>query len=50
MRRTPWGVSTLRLVDWTDGSDPFEAAAKLLAGDGRYAVSDSAWAMHLLGP
>ena len=43
------GVSTLRLVDWTDGSDPYEAAAKLLAGTGRYAVSDSAWAMHLLG-
>ncbi len=43
------GASTLRLVDWTDGSDPYEAAAQLLAGTGRYAVSDSAWAMHLLG-
>ena len=43
------GASTLRLVDWTDGSDPYEATAKLLAGTGRYAVSDSAWAMHLLG-
>jgi len=43
------GVSTLRLVDWTDGSDPYEVAAKLLAANGRYAVSDSAWAMHLLG-
>ena len=43
------GAWTLRLVDWTDGSDPYEAAAKLLAGTGRYAVSDSAWAMHLLG-
>jgi len=43
------GVSTLRLVDWTDGSDPYAATAKLLAGSGRYAVSDSAWAMHLLG-
>ena len=43
------GASTLRLVDWTDGSDPYEATAKLLATTGRYAVSDSAWAMHLLG-
>ena len=43
------GASTLGLVDWTDGSDPYEATAKLLAETGRYAVSDSAWAMHLLG-
>lgn len=43
------GVSTLQLLDWTDGSDPYEATAKLLDGSGRYAVSDSAWAMHLLG-
>ena len=43
------GASTLGLVDWTDGSDPYEATAKLLAKTGRYAVSDSAWAMHLLG-
>ena len=40
---------TLGLVDWTDGSDPYEATANLLADTGRYAVSDSAWAMHLLG-
>jgi Xaa-Pro aminopeptidase len=43
------GASTLGLVDWTDGSDPYEATAELLAESGRYAVSDSAWAMHLLG-
>src|ERR687897_2415832 len=43
------GASTLGLVDWTDGSDPYEATAKLLDGSGRYALSDSAWAMHLLG-
>ena len=41
--------ASLGLVDWTDGSDPYEATAKLLAETGRYAVSDSAWAMHLLG-
>ncbi len=42
------GASVFRLADWTDGSDPYEATARLL-GPGRYAVSDSAWAMHLLG-
>lgn len=43
------GASTFQLVDWTDGSDPYESTAKLLDATGRYAVSDSAWAMHLLG-
>jgi Xaa-Pro aminopeptidase len=43
------GASLLRITDWTDGNDPYEAAARLLAADGRYAVSDSAWSMHLLG-
>jgi Xaa-Pro aminopeptidase len=42
------GARALRLLDWADGEDPYEAAAGLLA-PGRYAVSDSAWAMHLLG-
>jgi Xaa-Pro aminopeptidase len=41
--------STLTLSDWPDGSDPYEAAARLLDPKGRYAISDSAWAMHLLG-
>ena len=35
--------------DWTDGTDPYPATAALLDPDGRYAISDSAWAMHLLG-
>ncbi|HEY7010325.1 MAG TPA: aminopeptidase P family protein [Jatrophihabitantaceae bacterium] len=43
------GASRLRIVDWTDGSDPYQATAALLDASGRYAVSDSAWAMHLLG-
>jgi Xaa-Pro aminopeptidase len=34
---------------WTDGDDPYAATAALLDPDGRYAVSDSAWAMHVLG-
>ena len=42
------GASVFRLADWADGSDPYEATARLL-GPGRYALSDSAWAMHLLG-
>lgn len=43
----------LALRDWTDGQDPYGAAASLLARaggtGGRYAVSDNTWAMHLLG-
>ena len=42
------GASVFQLSDWPDGSDPYETTARLL-GPGRYAVSDSAWAMHLLG-
>jgi Xaa-Pro aminopeptidase len=41
-------AAALSLTDWTDGSDPYAAAAKLLEPDGRYAISDSAWAMHVL--
>ena len=43
------GVAGVQLVDWADGSDPDEATGRLLAGTGRYAISDSAWAMHVLG-
>ncbi|MFJ3223859.1 aminopeptidase P family protein [Streptomyces sp. NPDC086783] len=39
----------LTLRDWTDGTDPYEAAASLLDRTGRFGVSDNAWAMHLLG-
>ncbi|HEY7199988.1 MAG TPA: aminopeptidase P family protein [Candidatus Dormibacteraeota bacterium] len=39
----------LRIVDWLDGSDPYAKAARLLDAGGRYAISDSAWAMHALG-
>jgi Xaa-Pro aminopeptidase len=44
-----FGKDALRLVDWSDGTDPYGAAAPLLRKDGRYGISDSAWAMHLLG-
>jgi D-alanyl-D-alanine dipeptidase len=43
------GSSKLTLSDWADGSDPYEAAAPLIDPNGRYAISDAAWAMHLLG-
>jgi Xaa-Pro aminopeptidase len=42
-------AAALTLHDWTDGDDPYAATAGLLAPDGRYAISDPAWAMHLLG-
>jgi Xaa-Pro aminopeptidase len=42
-------AGAIELSDWTDGADPYEATARLLDKDGRYAISDSAWAMHVLG-
>src|SRR6185503_1888988 len=43
------GVAATTISDWTDGTDPYDAAAPLLDPKGRYAISDSAWAMHLHG-
>ena len=43
------GAPALTLADWTDGADPYQAVAPLLRPDGRYGISDSTWAMHLLG-
>ncbi len=43
------GAAALTIRDWADGSDPFAVAGGLLTPAERYAVSDSAWAMHLLG-
>lgn len=43
------GASALTLRDWTDGKDPYDATAPLLDADGRFGISDNAWAMHLLG-
>ena len=43
------GASALTMADWTDGTDPYGAAAGWLTPDGRYGVSDAAWALHLLG-
>ncbi|MGH2990411.1 MAG: M24 family metallopeptidase [Gaiellaceae bacterium] len=43
------GGAAVSLADWKDGSDPYAATAELLDPAGRYAISDSAWAMHVLG-
>ncbi|WP_255953714.1 aminopeptidase P family protein [Streptomyces odontomachi] len=42
------GAPALTLRDWRDGQDPY-AAVPLTGTDGRYGISDNAWAMHLLG-
>jgi Xaa-Pro aminopeptidase len=42
-------AAAIQLTGWTDGDDPYAATATLLEPDGRYAVSDSAWALHVLG-
>jgi Xaa-Pro aminopeptidase len=43
------GAGSVSLIDWEDGSDPYEVAIQLLRSDGEFGISDSAWAMHLLG-
>jgi Xaa-Pro aminopeptidase len=43
------GADSVSLVDWEDGTDPYEIASPLLRSDGQFGISDSAWAMHLLG-
>ena len=42
-------AGVVSLTDWKDGDDPYAATAALLDPEGRYAISDSAWAMHVLG-
>ena len=43
------GASSVSIIDWADGTDPYEVASPLLRSDGEFGISDSAWAMHLLG-
>ncbi|HEX6075157.1 MAG TPA: aminopeptidase P family protein [Micromonosporaceae bacterium] len=43
------GTGNLRILDWVDGADPYQAASVLLRPDGSFGISDSTWAMHLLG-
>jgi Xaa-Pro aminopeptidase len=42
-------AAALALRDWADGEDAYAAAAGMLDPAGTYAISDSAWAMHVLG-
>ncbi|WP_127500741.1 aminopeptidase P family protein [Actinoplanes solisilvae] len=44
----PHDPGELTLIAWEDGDDPYALVADLLDPRGRYAVSDSAWALHLL--
>ncbi|WP_454043462.1 aminopeptidase P family protein [Cellulosimicrobium sp. Marseille-Q8652] len=43
------GTSDLEVVPWRDGEDEHATAARLLERAGSYAVSDSTWALHVLG-
>jgi Xaa-Pro aminopeptidase len=36
-------------VTWADGQDPYAPTARLLEPQGRYAISDACWALHVLG-
>jgi Xaa-Pro aminopeptidase len=45
---SPLGAD-LEVVGWTDGEDPYQAAARLLPDAGRIAAGDRMWASHLLG-
>jgi Xaa-Pro aminopeptidase len=42
-------ADAIELVSWSDGDDPYEAAARRLPDGGRVAVGDRLWAAHLLG-
>ncbi|MGV9949111.1 M24 family metallopeptidase [Rhodococcus aetherivorans] len=43
------GAAAVSFVEWTDGTDPYRLVGALLAPSRTYGISDSAWAMHLLG-
>jgi Xaa-Pro aminopeptidase len=45
----PEEATAVAVADWADGTDPYAMIARLLDSRGRYAMSDSAWAMHVLG-
>jgi D-alanyl-D-alanine dipeptidase len=41
------GTAGVEMLEWRDGDDPFELAARLLV-PGRYAITDQTWASHVL--
>ncbi|WP_107774209.1 aminopeptidase P family protein [Nocardioides sediminis] len=43
------GAPGLTMVDWADGEDPCARAGALVHPGATMGISDSAWAMHLLG-
>ena len=43
------GSPSLVILDWPDGSDPYQVARDMLNQEGSFGISDSAWAMHVLG-
>ncbi len=43
------GAPGLAVVDWADGEDPFARAGALVRAGATMGISDSAWAMHLIG-
>ena len=43
------GAASLEILDWSDGSDPYQVARDLLNQAGQFGVSDAAWALHVLG-
>jgi D-alanyl-D-alanine dipeptidase len=43
------GASALEMRDWTDGTDPYQAAFATMQSDGRFGISDAAWSAHVLG-
>jgi D-alanyl-D-alanine dipeptidase len=43
------GAAAVTMRDWTDGTDPYDAATALLPAVSRVAISDAAWSAHLLG-
>ncbi|MFE4450338.1 M24 family metallopeptidase [Streptomyces sp. NPDC056796] len=42
------GSPALTLRDWTDAANPYTLTAGLLDAEGRFGISDNAWALHLL--
>jgi Xaa-Pro aminopeptidase len=43
------GAPALTVTDWRDGDDPYGLIASLLGNRNRFGVSDSTWALHVLG-
>jgi Xaa-Pro aminopeptidase len=39
----------VQIESWADGEDPYDAVARLVDAKGTFGVTDSVWAIHLLG-